>query len=899
MKSKLLLFILFAFSFTNAQNVISNLSAQATTSTTANVSFSIQNNCVNGFYTVQLSLSSGFSSPFYSATTAITDCSATPVQKTVAITGLTASTTYYYRIIAGPNNNPTANPDYSATASFSTNILIPTLTHQTNTSTTSNVIFTIQNNCTSVEYQVQYSTASNFANPLYSALNTMTDCSPTAIQKTAILSGLTLGTTYYYRVMARYGTAGAWVYSVSSNLVAGSINISQISHQNVTSSTADISYTVQNNCQLVYYKVEYSKFSNFSQLISSAQLSTSNCVGNSFSETTFLTNLIGATTYYYRLSVSYNATGPWTLSTVNNFTTLADPTGLIHEWKFNTTYMNESNSIAFTPNSSGTAFSGGRDGLTNGAVFTSQFGGGQATISNIPLNTQARTVSLWVNVSAYLTGNGSLFFYGSSVTNQGFGLGFNRTGNNVSVLVRGINNDVTYPISATTGTWQHLVASYDGTTVRLYINGTLVAAVPKSWSTVGNTASFGGNFDGRIDDLKIYDRAITDTEAANLYYYNSVVVPAPTSPSIASITTTTLTNSATINYSLNANNASTTSIVRYGLSSTTLSNQVTGFVANFNAPTNGSASITGLTSNTQYFYQIEATNTAGTTQSTMGTFTTTDDSPVAYYLFNNTYTNINNQSPFSSTNATFVNDRNNQANAAIRVGSTTTPITATVPNIPIGNSIRSVSMWYKKPTHTAAIGLFAYGANASQQTFGVYLSAGGGYVFQTFGSDYSFGGSSAANTWIHLVITYNGASAKLYADGTLIGQSFNFTLNTQNAAFRLGGNTAIVEFDDLRIFNYELTQSQVSSLYNNNSLSSTNFSQNNLEVSLYPNPVNDVLNIETTLEVKSVEIYNIQGQKVLSSNQKQINVSDLSAGMYMIRIQDSENNSATKKIVIN
>jgi hypothetical protein len=37
---------------------------------------------------------------------------------------------------------------------------------------------------------------------------------------------------------------------------------------------------------------------------------------------------------------------------------------------------------------------------------------------------------------------------------------------------------------------------------------------------------------------------------------------------------------------------------------------------------------------------------------------------------------------------------------------------------------------------------------------------------------------------------------------------------------------------------------------------------------------------------------------VLSSNQKQINISDLAAGMYMVRIQDADNNIATKKIVI-
>ncbi|MQP53311.1 T9SS type A sorting domain-containing protein [Flavobacterium sp. LMO9] len=84
----------------------------------------------------------------------------------------------------------------------------------------------------------------------------------------------------------------------------------------------------------------------------------------------------------------------------------------------------------------------------------------------------------------------------------------------------------------------------------------------------------------------------------------------------------------------------------------------------------------------------------------------------------------------------------------------------------------------------------------------------------------------------------------------------------------------------------------------------TNFSNRNKmginsDINVFPNPVNDVLNIETVLDIQSVEIYNIQGQKVLSSNQKQINVSDLAAGMYMVRIQDADNNIATKKIVIN
>jgi alpha-tubulin suppressor-like RCC1 family protein len=80
--------------------------------------------------------------------------------------------------------------------------------------------------------------------------------------------------------------------------------------------------------------------------------------------------------------------------------------------------------------------------------------------------------------------------------------------------------------------------------------------------------------------------------------------------------------------------------------------------------------------------------------------------------------------------------------------------------------------------------------------------------------------------------------------------------------------------------------------------SKANFPSILSDFKVFPNPVRDVLNIETDLDIQSVEIYNIQGQKVLSSNQKQINVSDLAAGMYMVQIQDVENNIATKKVVI-
>ena len=41
-----------------------------------------------------------------------------------------------------------------------------------------------------------------------------------------------------------------------------------------------------------------------------------------------------------------------------------------------------------------------------------------------------------------------------------------------------------------------------------------------------------------------------------------------------------------------------------------------------------------------------------------------------------------------------------------------------------------------------------------------------------------------------------------------------------------------------------------------------------------------------------------KAQEVHVANQKQINVSDLASGMYLVRIQDIDNNIATKKIAI-
>jgi hypothetical protein len=86
----------------------------------------------------------------------------------------------------------------------------------------------------------------------------------------------------------------------------------------------------------------------------------------------------------------------------------------------------------------------------------------------------------------------------------------------------GMSNYLDSGVAAATGSWQHVAVTYDGATARFFVNGTQVAS--KAYSgDVGDSnrwriGAYGPNpdgfFDGAIDDVRIYSRALTGGQVA-------------------------------------------------------------------------------------------------------------------------------------------------------------------------------------------------------------------------------------------------------------------------------------------------------------------------------------------------------------------------------------------------
>ncbi len=163
-----------------------------------------------------------------------------------------------------------------------------------------------------------------------------------------------------------------------------------------------------------------------------------------------------------------------------------------------------------------------RYGVSNKAYY---FNGNNNSITinhTSTLSLQNMTVSIWVKFDR--TNTGEIFLSKGMFPNYNYK--FEIYYNNLRFIV-GLNHDqsMAQVLGYQTGVWYFLTGTHDGNTLKLFINGNLANSIPcvglafqNTYPLIlGNYVGGGYSFKGTLDDIRIYNRVLSDSEIMNLY----------------------------------------------------------------------------------------------------------------------------------------------------------------------------------------------------------------------------------------------------------------------------------------------------------------------------------------------------------------------------------------------
>lgn len=142
--------------------------------------------------------------------------------------------------------------------------------------------------------------------------------------------------------------------------------------------------------------------------------------------------------------------------------------------------------------------------------------------------------------------------------------------------------------------------------------------------------------------------------------------------------------------------------------------------------------------------------------------------------------------------------------------------TFSLTGIPSGTSPRTVSLWVKTLTTSGLTLAFSYGTSLTGQGFSLGIN-NGAYILGGYASDVS-GGTATANTWVNLVGIYDGVTAAIYVNGSLItstGVSWSTGTTTGNIGRFFGdGYYWKGSIASVTVYNIALTATQVLQNFN-------------------------------------------------------------------------------------
>ena len=580
--------VLGGFSFTTiSPNTLSGVSASSITSSGAQIRWSstVNSSSVVAYGTASGSLSNTSTGRCDGLGMVTSHCS--------ILTGLLPSTTYYYEVRSSDSEGITASlPGFSfMTTASSTPPEAPTgMTASFNTGGLIQLSWT-DNSSRESRFEVMYKMGTSTS---YSSLGN-TGANSTTYIETSRPSG-----TYLYIVRA-CNFSGCSIYAEPATITVSGGDVTPptvplgVVASAHSSSQINLSWNSSSDAVGV---TGYKIFRNGSYY--------SQTTGTEYSDTGLSS---GVTYTYYIKAVDSAGNESAQSSTVNQTTIMASSSGPIGYWRF------EGN---------GTSYVSGAPSATpvNGAVFRTSGGksGGYAYLPasadyfRIPYNSMfdlptSFTVEFWFRQRSNQSFYQPLVYKGSPSNNYNWNI-FRQLWNtyNFGPIITGFTsastgywNQTSNPNQLSHNTWHHIAYTKDASGTAYYLDGSLIhslsttesARTPATDIHIGN-----GAVDTDIDELKIFNRAISSSEVLAEVGTSLSDAIAPTAPSWVSISPVSGTQ-INLAWGGMTDNVAVTGYKIYRDGALLLTTNSAVF------------SNTGLTPGTSYRYQISAYDAAG------------------------------------------------------------------------------------------------------------------------------------------------------------------------------------------------------------------------------------------------------------------------------------------------
>ncbi|MFY9307870.1 MAG: fibronectin type III domain-containing protein, partial [Bacteroidia bacterium] len=526
---------------------------------------------------------------------------------TYNITGLTVNTTYYYRVRAGNGCSTSANSNSITVVTTAPNA--PNATPASNfTCTSLNANWAASAGATA--YFLDVSTDAGFGS-FVAGFNNLNVNNVTTYN----ITGLTVNTTYYYRVRAGNGCSTS-ANSNSITVVTTAPNAPNATPaSNFTCTSLNANWAA--SAGATAYFLDVSTDAAFGSFVAGFNNLNVNNV------TTYnITGLTANTTYYYRVRSGNGCSNSANSNTITVVTTAPNAPNATAASNFTCTSFNANWTV-----------SAGATGYFLDVSTNSAFTGIVSGFNNLSVN----------NVTTYnVTGLSSNTAYYYRV----------RANNGCSTSA----NSNTITVITTSPNAPNATAASNFTCTSLNANWSVSAGATGYFLDVATDASFTGFVSGfnnlSVNNVTTYN--VTGLSSNTTYYYRvrssngcnvsgnsntiTVVTTSPNAPNATAASNFTCT-------SVNANWAASAGATGYFLDVSTDASFATfvGAYSNLSVGLVTTYNVTGLTSNATYYYRVRASNgcSASSNSNTVTVFTTAPNAPAAAAASNFTCTSFN------------------------------------------------------------------------------------------------------------------------------------------------------------------------------------------------------------------------------------------------------------------